>query len=137
MLDAHQLLWTQIAAGVCLLIFGGLLFNLLRLRGQMQAARKWNRVEGIIAASEVKQPSSHVSDDLNDASPVILEFGPDEWPPPSSGRVEPCRVGGEPTSGRRPSIQATGRALRKRRGRASSERCTIRRGQPAIGATWR
>ena len=71
MLDAHQLLWTQIAAGVCLLIFGGLLFNLLRLRGQMQAASKWNRVEGIIAASEVKQPSSHVSDDLNDASPVI------------------------------------------------------------------
>jgi hypothetical protein len=71
MLDAHQLLWTQIAAGVCLLIFGGLLFNLLRLRGQIQAASKWDRVEGIIAASEVKQPSSHVSDDLNDASPVI------------------------------------------------------------------
>ena len=29
MLDAHQLLWTQIAAGVCLLITGGMLFNLI------------------------------------------------------------------------------------------------------------
>jgi hypothetical protein len=71
MLDAHQLLWTQIAAGVCLLIFGGLLFNLLRMRSQMQAAGNWDRIEGVIIASEVKQPSAHVSDDLDDASPVI------------------------------------------------------------------
>ena len=59
MLDVHQLLWTQIAAGVCLLIFGGLLFNLLRLRGQMQTASKWNRVEGIIA---VRGQVPHVRD---------------------------------------------------------------------------
>ena len=32
MLDAHQLLWTQIAAGVCTLIFAGLLFNMFRVR---------------------------------------------------------------------------------------------------------
>ena len=71
MLDAHQLLWTQIGAGVCLLIFGGMLFNLFRMRSQMQAARNWNKVEGVITVSRVEQPSEHVSDDLNDASPVV------------------------------------------------------------------
>jgi hypothetical protein len=71
MLDAKQLLWTQSAAGICLLIFGGLLYNLFRLRSQMKAAGNWNRVEGVITASGVEQPSSHASDDLNDASPVI------------------------------------------------------------------
>jgi len=71
MLDAHQLLWTQIAAGVCLLNFAGLLYNLVRSRQRMQAARNWDRVEGIVTASEVEQPASHVSDDLNDATPII------------------------------------------------------------------
>ena len=71
MLDAHQLLWTQIAAGVCLLNFAGLVYNLVRSRQRMQAARNWDRVEGIITASEVEQPASHVSDDLNDATPII------------------------------------------------------------------
>jgi Protein of unknown function (DUF3592) len=71
MLDAHQLLWTQIAAGACLLISGGLLFNLFRMRGQMRAASTWNRIEGVIIASEVRQPPSHLSDDLNDATPLI------------------------------------------------------------------
>ena len=46
MLDAHQLLWTQIAAGICLLIFGGMLYNLIRVRGQMRAARIWDKVDG-------------------------------------------------------------------------------------------
>jgi hypothetical protein len=71
MLDAHQLLWTQIAAGVCLLIFGGMLFNLVRMRGQMRAARNWNKIEGVITVSEVDQPPAHVSDDLDDATPII------------------------------------------------------------------
>jgi Protein of unknown function (DUF3592) len=71
MLDAHQLLWTQIGAGVCLLIFGGMLFNLLRMRSQMQAAKNWDKVEGVITVSRVEQPSEHVSDDLNDASPIV------------------------------------------------------------------
>ena len=48
MLDGNQLPWTQIAAGVCLPIFAGLLFNLLRLRGRMQAAKNWDKVEGVI-----------------------------------------------------------------------------------------
>ncbi len=74
MLDAHQLLWTQIAAGVCLLIFGGMLFNVLRMRSQMQAAKSWDKVEGVITVSTVDQPPAHVSDDLNDATPVI-RFG--------------------------------------------------------------
>jgi hypothetical protein len=55
MLDAHQLMWTRIAAGVCLLIFGGLLFNLFRLRSKMRAASTWNRIEGVIVVSEVQQ----------------------------------------------------------------------------------
>ena len=71
MLDAHQLLWTQIGAGVCLLLFGGMLFNLLRMRSQMQAATNWDTVEGVITVSKVEQPSEHVSDDLNDASPIV------------------------------------------------------------------
>jgi hypothetical protein len=71
MLDAHQLLWTQVAAAVCLLVFGGLLFNLFRTRSRMQSARGWDKVEGVIIVSEVKQPPEHVSDDLNDAAPVI------------------------------------------------------------------
>jgi Protein of unknown function (DUF3592) len=71
MLDAHQLLWTQIAAGVCLLIFAGMLFNLRRMRSQMQAAKNWDKVEGVITVSEVDQPSAHVSDDLNDATPIV------------------------------------------------------------------
>ena len=71
MLDAHQLLWTQIAAGGCLLISGGLLFNLFRLRSKMRAASSWNTIEGVIIASAVQQPPSHLSDDLNDATPLI------------------------------------------------------------------
>src|SRR6266404_621116 len=71
MLDAHQLLWTQIAAGVCLLIFGGMLFNLFRMRGQIQAARSWDKIEGVVTVSEVDQPPAHVSDDLNDATPIV------------------------------------------------------------------
>ena len=71
MLDAQHLLWTQIAAGVCLLIFAGQLFNLIRMRSQMQAAASWGMVEGIITVSKVDQTPSHVSDDLDDASPVI------------------------------------------------------------------
>ncbi len=71
MLDAHQLLWTQIAAAVCTLIFAGLLFNMFRMRSRMQAAGNWDAVEGVITVSKVDQPPSHVSDDLNDATPII------------------------------------------------------------------
>ena len=71
MLDAHQLLWTQIGAGVCLLLFGGMLFNLLRMRSQMQAASHWDKIEGVITVSRVDQPAAHVSDDLDDATPII------------------------------------------------------------------
>ena len=71
MLDPQHLLWTQIAAGVCLLIFVGQIFNLLRMRSQMRAAESWSKTEGVITVSKVDQPPSHVSDDLNDASPII------------------------------------------------------------------
>jgi len=71
MLDPQHLLWTQIAAGVCLLIFAGQIFNLLRMRSQMRAAESWSKTEGVITVSKVDQPPSHVSDDLNDASPII------------------------------------------------------------------
>ena len=97
MLDAHQLLWTQIAAGVCLLIFGGLLFGLLRTRGQMQAARNWTTTEGVIIASGVEQPASHVSDDLNDASPVIRYRYHADGRDLESNQV---RVGGQPMTTR-------------------------------------
>lgn len=97
MLDAQQLLWTQIAAGVCLLIFGGMLFNLLRLRGKMQAASNWDKVEGVITVAKVEQPPSHVSDDLNDATPVI------RYRYRVGGRdleSDQIRIGGEPLTTR-------------------------------------
>jgi hypothetical protein len=71
MLDAHQLLWTQIAAGACTLIFAGFLFNMFRMRNRMQAAGNWDKIEGVITVSKVDQPPTHVSDDLNDATPII------------------------------------------------------------------
>ena len=52
MLDARQLLWTEIAAGICLLIFAGMLFGLLRLRSRIQAAKKWDKVEGVITVKD-------------------------------------------------------------------------------------
>src|ERR1700742_5278249 len=71
MLDAHQLRWTQIAAGVCLLSFAGLLIRLVRLRGATRNAGNWDKIEGVIIASEIDQPASHLSDDDTDATPVI------------------------------------------------------------------
>jgi hypothetical protein len=106
MLDAHQLLWTQIAAAVCLLMFGGQLFNLLRLRSKMRAASTWNRIEGVIIISEVQQPPSHVSDDLNDASPLIryrYRAGSQDL------ESDQVRVGGQPMTTR---VLATRQAAR-------------------------
>ena len=71
MLDAHQLMWTQIAAGISVLLFGLMLFNLVRLWGRMRAARSWDKVEGIITVSRVDRPATHASDDQNDARPII------------------------------------------------------------------
>ncbi|MGZ3351951.1 MAG: DUF3592 domain-containing protein [Xanthobacteraceae bacterium] len=97
MLDAHQLLWTQIAAGVCLLMFAGMLFNLVRLRGRMRAAKSWDKVEGIITVSRVDQPAAHVSDDLNDATPIIryrYRAGGQEF------EGDQVRIGGQPLTTR-------------------------------------
>jgi hypothetical protein len=63
MLNAQQLMWTQIAAGIAVLLFGLTLFNLIRMRGRMVAARSWDKVEGIITVSRVDQPTAHSSDD--------------------------------------------------------------------------
>jgi hypothetical protein len=97
MLDAHQLLWTQIAAGICLLIFAAMLFNLFRLRSRMQAAGKWDKIEGVIIVSRVEQPPSHLSDDLNDASPVIRYRYHAAGQELESDRI---RVGGQPLTTR-------------------------------------
>jgi hypothetical protein len=71
MLDAHQLMWTQIAAGVSVLMFGLVLLALVRMWGRMRAARSWDKVEGIITISRVDRPATHASDDQNDARPII------------------------------------------------------------------
>ena len=71
MLDPSQLLYTQIAAGVCLLIFAGLAYNLLRLRRQMEASKAWVKCDGDIVASEAKIPLSHRSDDQDDVDAII------------------------------------------------------------------
>ncbi len=71
MLDAQQLLWTQIAAGVCLLIFAGLSWSVLRFRSRMLAARNWTVTEGVVVASTIDQPPAHASDDLHDATPMV------------------------------------------------------------------
>jgi hypothetical protein len=70
-MDSTHLLWTQIAAVTCTLLFAAMLFNLLRLRGRIEAAADWPVVQGVITASEVKAPPAHVSDDLNDAAPIV------------------------------------------------------------------
>ena len=61
MLDAQHLLWTQIAAGVCLLVFGGQIFNLFRLRSQMRAAESWGTTEGVITVSSDARISARSS----------------------------------------------------------------------------
>jgi len=97
MLDAQHLLWTQIAAGVCLLISGAMLFNLIRMRRLMQAAKTWNKVEGVVIASVVRQPPAHVSDDQNDASPVIRYRYRADGQDVESDRI---RIGGQPLTTR-------------------------------------
>ena len=97
MLDPQHLLWTQIAAGVCLLIFAGQLFNLFQMRSQLRAAANWEMTEGVITVSRVDQPPSHVSDDQDDASPVIryrYHAGGRDF---ESGRV---MLGGQPLTTR-------------------------------------
>ncbi|MET3911503.1 hypothetical protein ABID59_005867 [Bradyrhizobium sp. S3.3.6] len=71
MLDAQHLMWTQIAAAVSVLLFGLMLFSLVRTWRLLQAARGWDKVEGIITVSRVDQPATHASDDRNDARPII------------------------------------------------------------------
>jgi len=106
MLDAHQLLWTQIAAGVCLLNFAGLLIRLVRLRGATQTASKWDKVEGVIIASEVDQPLSHLSDDETDATPVIRYRYPINGHDFEGDRI---RVGGVPMTTRLLAMQQVSR----------------------------
>ena len=72
MLDASQLLYTQIAALVCLLISAGFLYDMLRVRRAMEASKAWVKVEGDIVRSEAKIPPSHTSDDQSDVDPVVL-----------------------------------------------------------------
>lgn len=71
MLDATQLLWTQIAAAVCVLIFAGQVYNLLRLRSLMEASKAWITIGGEIIASEAKLPPSHTSDDQSDVDAIV------------------------------------------------------------------
>jgi Protein of unknown function (DUF3592) len=106
MLDAHQLLWTQIAAGVCLLNFAGLLIGLVRLRGETQTAGKWDRVEGVIIASEVDQPLSDVSDDQDDATAVIRYRYRVDGNDLEGDRI---RVGGVPMTTRLQAMQQVAR----------------------------
>jgi hypothetical protein len=100
------LFWTQIAAGLCLLIFGGLLFNLIRMRRQIKATESWSRTDGVIVASEVDQPASHLSDDLNDASPVIRYRYRANGQDCESDRI---RIGGQPLTTR---VLAAGQVAR-------------------------
>lgn len=96
-MDSTQLLWTQIGAGISTLMFGGMLFGLLRLRGRLAAAPGWTRVEGIVIASGVEAPPSHASDDLNDATPVVryrYRMGDREF------ESDKSRIGGEPMTTR-------------------------------------
>jgi hypothetical protein len=71
MLDPTQLLWTQIAAGACLLIFVGMVFGLPRLRRRVEASKRWLKANGEILVSEIKLPQTHTSDDQDDARVVV------------------------------------------------------------------
>lgn len=96
-MDGTHLLWTRIAAGVCTLLFGAMLFNLIRLRGRIGAAANWPAVEAVIIASDVDAPAAHVSDDLNDATAVVryrYRVGGRQF------EGDRTRIGGEPLTTR-------------------------------------
>ncbi len=96
-MDGTHLLWTQVAAGICTLLFGAMLFNLIRLRGRIGAAANWPAVEGVIIASAVDAPAAHLSDDLNDAAAVV------RYRYRAGGREfegDRTRIGGEPLTTR-------------------------------------
>jgi hypothetical protein len=71
MLDPTQLFWTQIAAGVSLLLFALMLFGLVRLRSRIKESQDWLKANGEITVSEVRLPSTHTSDDQVDAGVVV------------------------------------------------------------------
>jgi hypothetical protein len=97
MLDANQLLYTQIAVAVCLLIFAGFAYNLLRLRRQMKASSAWIKSEGNIIASEAKIPLSHTSDDQDDVDAFIRYRFVVGGQTHESGRI---KFGGQPMMSR-------------------------------------
>ena len=105
-MDHTQLLFTQLAAGLFFLMFAGALFNLIRLRGRIGEAAVWPAAEGMIIASSVDAPATHVSDDANDATPVVryrYRVGGREF------EGDKVRPGGEPLTTR---TLATRRAAR-------------------------
>jgi hypothetical protein len=63
----------------------------------MQATETWNKAEGVITVSEVRQPPAHVSDDQNDAAPVIRYRYRADGQDLESDRI---RIGGQPLTTR-------------------------------------
>lgn len=96
-MDSTQLFWTQIGAGVSTLIFAGMLFQLFRLRGKIDAATRWTPVEGVVIASEIETPSAHVSDDQSDSTPIVRDRYQAGGRAFEGNRI---RIGGEPMTTR-------------------------------------
>lgn len=106
MLDPSQLLWTRVAAGVCAVLAGLFVAGLVRQRGRLKTAESWSKIEGEIVASEVDQPASHVSDDLNDATPIIryrYRVGGKDF------QGDQIRIGGHPLTTRILAMRLTAR----------------------------
>ncbi len=71
MLDAHQLMWTQIAAGISVLLFGLMLFNLVRMVGPDAGRAELGQGRGHHHGLQGRSAGDARLDDQNDARPII------------------------------------------------------------------
>jgi hypothetical protein len=71
MLTASALLWTRIAAGVCLLIVVNLVYSLWKMQNQVAAGKVWSKTSGRIAASSTSRPDVDSSADSTDSTVEI------------------------------------------------------------------
>ena len=71
MLDSTALMWTCIAAGICLFLTYCFALGIWRGRNQVAAGKTWARTKGEIIASEAVAEGSHTDDDDCDCTATV------------------------------------------------------------------
>jgi Protein of unknown function (DUF3592) len=74
MLTASALLWTRIAAGVCLFLVANFVTALWKLKRQVGAGKFWSKASGKIVAATVSRPQVIASDDNDDDNTVEIRY---------------------------------------------------------------